>query len=248
MGRRRSPHSGGVFVPQQKAYEPGEHKRETARFGHVLGSQRDGDAQVVADDLRTKRVAKKGIIAPLESMRSSLSCQRVDVSQCIAGMQDAKVNVGRYGMDIARTDEIAHERVEQRAVRSNKIDISEIQKRTGAVRDLSFKFAQAEFETASCRKAAIGMSNHCVYSGAGLGRFGETGIVTMGRDSYQLHLKRRDVQVQRNIDSGDAVIDEGLRPERLPDQLTDHVLARVSGTAKDQLADAHAAIPIRFCE
>src|SRR5215471_14735743 len=54
--------------------------------------------------------------------------------------------------------------------------------------------------------------------------------------------------MQRNIDRRDAVVNEGLRPERLRYHLTNDVLAYATRRAEDRLANANPAITIRLRE
>jgi len=127
-------------------------------------------------------------------------------------VKHAEIDVGRNGIDVARTDEVADERVEQRAIGPDEVDIGKIQECSRAVGDLGFELAQAEFETAAFRKGSIRKGDHGVDPGAGLGRFGEARVVTIRRHAQKLHLQCRNVQMQRDVDRGRAVVDEGLRP------------------------------------
>lgn len=95
-------------------------------------------------------------------------------------MKHAEIDVGRNGIDVARTDEVADERVEQRAIGPDEVDIGKIQECSRAVGDLGFELAQAEFETAAFRKGSIRMGDHGVDPGAGLGRFGDLGLSRFG--------------------------------------------------------------------
>jgi len=99
-------------------------------------------------------VPEEGIVTSLESVRSSLRCERIDIGQRVALVERAKPDVGRHRINLARRYEVAPECVEERAVRPDEIEISEIQKSAGSVRDLSFEFAHAEFETATFRPSA----------------------------------------------------------------------------------------------
>src|SRR5262245_6169763 len=90
------------------------------------------------------------------------------------------------------------------------------------------------------------MSDHSVHPGNGLSRFGETWVVAIRRYPPQLHLKRRDLEVERQANRGSASIKERLGPQRLSGELSDHVLIQSSRTPEDQLAYSHAAIAVRL--
>src|SRR5215472_1621988 len=109
---------GAPLAPQQHSYESKQHKRKCAWFGDVgkhgcarFGrvGKRDCDAQIVGDGLRPEGVTEEGIVASLEAVRRSLRRKRINIGQRVAGVEDAKIYIGRNGTNVAGSDEVTHE-------------------------------------------------------------------------------------------------------------------------------------------
>lgn len=239
-----------MLAPHEEPRDAEHHERAHARFRRVR-CNRGGDAQIAADDVHAEGVAEEGIVAMLAAVRRALRRERVDIGQGVTCVQNTESDVSRHGTDGPTRVEVVvveGQRIEQWSDRPDDFQVTEVGEIAGTQEQLGFEFAQAKLETAALGEGAVGMGDHRVHPGTDLGGFGATGAGTMRSHTEQPHLKVRYVKVQRDVDRGSAIVDEGLGPQRLPHQLCDDVLGRRTGIAENQLAHTDAAIAVRFRE